>query len=180
MIKPFLIAAAIVGVVAPGLAQDGGEGAWVRSSAASEHYSIETPCTLEAVERDSAEPLQVGVQTLDQASSVNCVIGETVFASGIVSVSEEEIGDENIFEVTLGLLEQEVLRPEVKLSFVELDGRRAMFSRERRGDRVAQTSIVELSNREMLMIISGGKPIGTMDMDAMIDRHVGSLKVASK
>lgn len=180
MIKPFLFAAAIVGVAAPALAQDSGAGEWARSTAASKRYSIETPCTAEAVERDSAYPLVVGSQVLDESTNVSCKIGEAVFSSGIVSVSEDEIGDDNVFDVTIGLLEQQVLRPEVEVSMVEIDGRRALLSREQRGDEVAQTSIVEISNREMLMIISGGKPVGTRDTAAMIDRHVNSLKVASK
>jgi hypothetical protein len=180
MVKSFPVAMALIGVATPALAQSEVAAEWARSTPASQQYSIETPCSIADVQRDSAEPLQVGDQTLDEGSNVSCAIGETVFASGIVSVSEDEIGDENVYDVTIALLGEQTLPAGVNVTFVELDGHRALLSREQRGDEVAQTGIVELSNREMLMIISGGKPIDGMDMNAMIDRHVSSLKVTSK
>lgn len=172
------VAIAAVPVVAS--AQESGEGAWLRSVAADRSYSVETPCTAVEVAEYSAGPNIVNDQALDDGTNVVCVVGESIFSTGVLSISVEEIGDANLFDEVLVGLEQEDVRDEVSVTVTRIEGRRAIVSRERRGEEVAQTGVIELSNRELLMLVSGGTPPANRDMAAMIDRHFASLKVASK
>jgi len=153
---------------------------WARSAPVDQSYSIETPCTVAEVREQSMLPLEVNGSILDPDSNVSCIVGELLFSSGALSVAASEIGDANLFDYVVSMLEQEAVRSEVVIQQTNLAGKRAIISREVRNGEVAQTGIVELSNRELLMLISGGKPTAGEDVAVLIDRHVESLKVASK
>ena len=171
---------AVTGIAAPLFAQGPGGDSWFRAAPLNKGYSIETPCSEAKVTAQSVRPMVLNGQTLDLGTNVSCIIDEMTFMSGILSVSASEVGDDNLFDVVVNGLSQRSIRPEVSLTQTNVAGRRAILSREAQGSEIAQTGVIELSNRELLMLMSGGKPTGGEDVVAMIDRHVASLKVAQK
>ncbi len=177
MNRPFWIAtlAMVGGAAASVQAQQSDD--WLRSGPADGSYSIATPCTAAQVMQQSVRPLVVNGRTLDPGTNVSCILGESAFSSGIISVAAEEIGEQTLFDLVRKGVEAQKT-DQIVITVTEIDGAQAILSREVRGSAVAQTGIVELANHKLLMIISGGEGASPEVTSGMIDRHVQSLKVS--
>lgn len=154
-------------------------GDWVRSQPVDATYSIETPCSAERVALLSQEPLNINGRAADTDTNVTCIDGLTAYSSGVLSVPASALGELKMFDLVMqGLKGRDTSN--LELNETELSGRRAITSREARGGAVAQTTVVELSNSKLLMVVSGGETEDIAETGLMIDKHIASLKVAEQ
>lgn len=154
---------------------------WARAEPVSKAYSIETPCTADEVALASVRPMPIGTARLNPTTQVVCKKGGLLFASGTSAGLEGDLAEgQSVFDVVIESVQATGgTLPEG--AFDLIDGRRAIQNREGRDGIVAQTTIIEISEREVLMMLAGGPFDGNgaeMDVDALIDRHSASLEIA--
>ena len=162
------------------LAQVAVDWEWGRSEPTSKTYTIETPCTQNEVSVTSIIPLPIGASRLNPATQVVCIKEGLVFAAGTTAGLEGELPDgQKAFDLVIeGIQGSGQSLPGGAYDLI--DGRRAIQNREVEGDVVAQTTVIELSDGEVLMMLSGGPFDGSgseLDVDALIDRHTNSLEI---
>jgi hypothetical protein len=161
------------------LAFDGWE--WDRSAPLTKTYDIETPCNAEQVALASVRPMPIGTARLSPVTQVVCQKDGLIFASGTTGGVDGELPDgQTVFDIILS----EIAGTGETLpdgAYDLIDGRRAIQNRESANGIVAQTTIIELSDLEVLMMLAGGPFEGSgfdLDVGALIDRHANSLEIA--
>ena len=176
----FIGAILLAFLCAPLSAEDPGEWEWERIAAENGSFSIEVPCTQEGVQTDLRGLFAARSMKLDEGAHVVCIRSGVVLIAGQRSENAPEGERTNVLDQIIADTEGPG-KDGVEKTIGEVDGRRALFSREASSDNIARTAIVEMGPSSLLMIVAGGpmeEGVAVEDVDAILNRYVASLEVA--
>jgi len=185
MARGYMIAgaAAALCLSSSAIGENNVEWKWSRFELAEKAYSMKVPCSPRNIASASNKPLNIAGQLMQPGSQLVCQKGGFLFASGIALASEGELAEgQTAYDAVLEMVSGST-REGLQISLDPVGGRRAIQSREVDDKTTAQTTIVEFSDRKLIMILAGGpfddQP-SDVDIGPMIDRHLTSLKVSKK
>lgn len=173
---------ALVGALTAATAAQAALQAWHRAAAPDGSFSIETVCTAAEIDtlRGATGQLTDGVQ-LSPESRVLCQQPDLIQAAGVINLGDVPAG-QSAFDLLAASAKNNPAAGQTQ-TLTSLDGHRMLLNREVRGKIVAQTGVVEIDSRRLILMISGFQPgteLSASAQAATIDHFTQSLKVAAK
>jgi len=167
---------ATAAIAAPGQTAE----TWVRVAAPDGAFSIETPCS--AAEIDELKNASAPDDTLNPQSRIFCKKANLIFVVGEHDEKELPAGTATLFEAVSARAASDK-DVEGTPTLTTIDGKRAFLNRQIQGDVVAQTGVIEVGRKSVVMIIAGFPPnsgLSVEEQGVLIDRFCRSLKFGRK
>lgn len=163
----------------PAAAQQNEALSWERIVAPNAVFAADVPCDQETLEEIFDLPMDIQGMNFEPENRIFCVDDGLVFAAGLLVVPQEHLGGGTLFDLILSALEEKISEG-VALDRVEMNGRRALVSRQVEGETTAQSGMIEVAENQLLMLLAGG-PFGgefpPAEVPALIDRYFSSIEV---
>ena len=155
---------------------------WARSTPPNGAFSVETPCTASEIDALKNLPGDAMPMKVEPDARLVCKKGKILFFAGQAAVGALPAGVTSIFDkIADGVTADTGAEGEPRT--LTIDGHRALINRDDSEGPMAQTGIIEVDARTIIVLVAGveqGSDISLVDQGKMIDRFYGSIRVIAK